>query len=276
MKKTIRKRIFEIIQKAKEGDRASRVFDVFIMSLIFLNVVAVMLETEADLASAYSAIFLWFEYFSVAVFTVEYVLRIWSCVEEIGYEHPVTGRIRFAVRPLLLVDLVAILPFYVPFLIVLDLRFLRAVRLLRMARILKIGRYSEALKTLERVLRSKKEELLISVGIVLLILILASSIMYLLENPVQPQAFSSIPKALWWGVATLTTVGYGDIYPVTALGRFFGAIIEIMGIGLFALPAGIIAGGFSEELHSKSKTAVCPHCGLALAHENASSAPAAS
>jgi voltage-gated potassium channel len=276
MRTSVRKRTFEIIQKAKEGDRASRVFDVFIMSLIFLNVVAVMLETEADLASAYSAIFLWFEYISVAVFTIEYVLRLWSCVEEIGHEHPVMGRIRFAMKPLLLVDLVAILPFYVPFLIVLDLRFLRAVRLLRLARILKIWRYSEALKTLERVLRSKKEELLISVGIVLLILILASSIMYLLENPVQPQAFSSIPQALWWGVATLTTVGYGDIYPVTALGKFFGAVIEIMGIGLFALPAGIIAGGFSEELHSKSKTAVCPHCGLPLTGKNASSAPSVS
>jgi len=267
LSKRFRKRVFEIIEKAKEGDRASRTFDIFIMSLIFLNVFAVVLDTEADLASAYSIAFLWFEYFSVAVFTVEYCLRIWSCVEEIGYEHPILGRIRYALRPLLLVDLLAILPFYVPFVIVMDLRFLRAVRLLRLARVLKIGRYSEALKTLERVLLSKKEELLISVAVVLLILVVSSSLMYFLENEAQPQAFSSIPKALWWGVATLTTVGYGDIYPVTPLGKFFGAIIEILGIGLFALPAGIIAGGFSQELHSRHMTKICPHCGKSLAED---------
>jgi len=101
----------------------------------------------------------------------------------------------------------------------------------------------------------------------MMILVLASSIMYLLESEVQPQTFSSIPKALWWGVATLTTVGYGDIYPITALGKFFGAIIEILGVGLFALPAGIIAGGFSEELRSKRKSRVCPHCGVAIADD---------
>ncbi len=119
----------------------------------------------------------------------------------------------------------------------------------------------------ERVLRAKKDELFIAVGIVFMILILASSIIYFMENEVQPETFSSIPKALWWGVATLTTVGYGDIYPVTALGKFFGAIIEILGVGLIALPAGIIAGGFSGELRSKRKSQVCPHCGVAIADE---------
>ncbi len=273
MKKPIRKRIYEIIQKAREGDRPGRVLNIFILTLIVLNVFAVILETEAELEHAYGTFFLWFEYFSVAVFSVEYVLRLWSCVEETGYERPITGRLRFALRPLVVVDLIAILPFYLPLLITLDLRFVRAIRLLRIARILKAGRYSDAMKTLERVFRSKKEELLISVGIVLLILVLASSIMYFLENEVQPQSFSSIPKALWWGVATLTTVGYGDIYPMTALGKFFGAIIEILGVGLFALPAGIIAGGFSEELRSKHAVVVCPHCGLSFTDDDTVDSP---
>ncbi len=274
MKKSIRRRIYEIIQKAREGDRPGRIFNIFIMTLIFLNVLAVILETEAELAHPFAAFFLWFEYFSVAVFSIEYVLRLWSCVEEPGYEQPVKGRLRFALRPLVLVDLIAVLPFYLPLLLTLDLRFVRAIRLLRIVRILKAGRYSDAMKTLERVFRSKKEELFIAVGIVLLILVLASSIMYFLENEVQPQTFSSIPKALWWGVATLTTVGYGDIYPVTGLGKFFGAIIEILGVGLFALPAGIIAGGFSEELRSNRALTVCPHCGLSLTDDGPTDRPA--
>ncbi len=119
-----------------------------------------------------------------------------------------------------------------------------------MLRILKIGRYSKAMITIGRVLNSKKEELAITGFVLGILLILASSLMYYVENTAQPDVFTSIPAAMWWGIATLTTVGYGDIYPVTILGKVLGALIAVLGIGLFALPAGILAGGFGEELKS--------------------------
>jgi voltage-gated potassium channel len=134
---------------------------------------------------------------------------------------------------------------------------------LRLARWLKIARYSQALDTLGRVLRSRKAELGITAFLGLLLLLFASSLMYFVEHEAQPRVFSSIPSAMWWGVVTLTTVGYGDIYPVTSLGKFIGGAIEILGIGLFALPAGIVASGFAEELQRRKQERghQCPHCG---------------
>ena len=171
------------------------------------------------------------------------------------------GRIRFALQPLQIIDLLAILPFYLPF-IGIDLRFLRAVQLFRLFRLLKMGRYSQSLTTLTNVIKSKKEELSITLFAGFILLIIASSLIYLVENEAQPEAFHSIPNSMWWGVVTLTTVGYGDVYPKTALGKIIGACIALLGIGLFALPAGIIASGFASEIQKKeTEIKVCPHCG---------------
>jgi voltage-gated potassium channel len=156
----------------------------------------------------------------------------------------------------------AILPFYLPMIITLDLRFIRAVRLFRLVRIFKMGRYSESLRLLENVFKEKKEALLITIFMVFILLVIASSLMYFVENEAQPEVFSSILKAMWWGVATLTTVGYGDIYPVTLIGKILGGAIAILGIGMFALPAGILGSGFVEQIQrTRSKSRVCPHCG---------------
>ena len=161
-----------------------------------------------------------------------------------------------------LVDLFAVLPFYLPMIFPFDLRFIRAFRLFRLFRLFKLARYSVAFKTLGRVIKLKKEELNIAVFIIFLLLIVSSSLMYFVEHNVQPNTFQSIPHALWWGVSTLTTVGYGDIYPITPIGKFLGAIIALLGIGIFALPAGIFASGFAEELAKRNKeTIYCPFCG---------------
>ena len=262
MRRKVKKRIFEILEIASAGDLLSRTLDIFIMTLIFLNVVAVILETVKSLSSQYTLFFERFEVFSVSIFTIEYILRLWTCTTDNSFKGPIKGRIRFVVTPLALVDLIAILPFYLPMIISLDLRFIRAVRLLRLFRLFKIGRYSESLKTLGGVLKGKKEELLITVFVVLILLVIASSLLYFVENGAQPESFSSIPAAMWWGVATLTTVGYGDVYPITPIGRFFGAIIAILGIGVFALPAGVLASGFAEEIQRKrEERMICPHCG---------------
>ena len=257
----LRKRIYEILEVGKPGDTLSRNFDIFIISLIGLNVIALILESVESIHNLGPKTFSGFEYVSVIIFSLEYILRIWSCVENPAYRKPITGRLRFSVTLLALIDLLAILPFYLPF-TGFDLRFLRAVRMMRIFRVAKIGRYSQSLKTLQRVLTQKKEQLISSVFILFLLLIIASSMMYFAENRVQPENFSSIPATMWWAVATLTTVGYGDVYPVTQIGKLIASVIAILGIGMFALPTGILGAGFVEEIdRHRRKSIQCPHCG---------------
>lgn len=261
MYQQLKKRIFNILE-ARTDSLDSRIFTIFIITLITLNVIAVILETVEGLSSQYSAIFFTFEIFSIVIFTIEYILRIWSCTADAKYSRPITGRIKYALTPMALVDLIAILPFYLPFLIRLDLRFIRALRLLRFLRLLKVGRYSEALGIFGKAIRARKEELVLSVIVVIILLILVSSAMYFVENQAQPENFSSIPEAMWWGITTLTTVGYGDIYPITTLGKIFGGLIAFLGIAMFALPTGIISSALIEEIQKRRvKKTVCPHCG---------------
>jgi voltage-gated potassium channel len=179
------------------------------------------------------------------------------------------GRLKYMASPLALIDLIAIIPFYLPMIIPVELRLLRLLRLLRVFRVLKLGRYSHAFDTFIDVLRSKKEELLIAFIIMIILLILSSSAMYFVEHEAQPEKFASIPDAMWWAVVTLATVGYGDVYPITAAGRFIGAVVALSAIGLFALPAGILATGFAASIQKrqarKNVTIIlCPSCGLEL------------
>lgn len=258
----VKNRVFKILEIAEENDRVSKIFDIFIMALILFNVIAVVLETVESLVSRFGGFFLTFEFFSVAIFSVEYILRLWTCTEDRRFENPVVGRVRFALTPMAVVDLMAVLPFYLPVIFPLDPRFLRGLRLFRLFRLFKMGRYSESLQTLGFVLKSKTEEFVVTFFTISLLLVFASSLMYYVEHEAQPETFSSIPAAMWWGVATLTTVGYGDVYPITPLGKFLGAVIALLGIGMVALPAGIIASGFAEEMQrKKGKRRICPYCG---------------
>ena len=257
----LKQRIFDVLHDDEVEDPIERYFNTFMLIVIFLSVVSVILETEESLFTLYSVFFRTFEVITVILFTIEYALRIWTCTMDPRYRSPIIGRLKWAFTPMAIIDLVAILPFYIPS-SGLDLRFLRAVRLVRLFRVLKMAHYSQSLKTLTNVLKAKKAELLITLFAGVILLILASSLMYFIEREAQPEAFNSIPSSMWWGVATLTTIGYGDIYPKTALGKLLGSVIAMLGIGLFALPAGIIASGFSAELQNKSKsTVVCPRCG---------------
>lgn len=256
-----RKRLFEIVEKARPGDVASRIFDVSIMTLICLNLLAIILASVERLWLTYWEVFFWFELFSVAVFTAEYVVRVWSCVEERAFRRPVAGRARFALTPLAIVDLLAILPFYLPFLGV-DLRALRVLRLFRLFRIFKMARYSNAMRLLWRVVVARRAELLITLFTMGILLVLASTTMYFAESEAQPAAFPHIPAAMWWAVATLTTVGYGDVYPITALGKLMGSVVAILGIGMFALPTGVLGAGFVAEIQKRKRPRkTCPHCG---------------
>lgn len=251
-------------------------FDIFVLGVILLNVLAIILESVTSLYSALRPWFLAFELFSVTFFSIEYVLRVWTITCDPRYAHPLWGRLRYMLSFMALVDLLAILPFFIRGLVTLlgvpqafhvDMRFLRIMR------IFKVVRYISALRIINNVFRRRREELFVSLIFILFILLIVSCLMYFVEHEAQPEAFSSIPATMWWGVATLTTVGYGDMYPITPLGKVFGGMIAILGIGLFALPAGILAAGCAEEIQRTQvrKAAageVCPHCGRPFdAHE---------
>ncbi len=268
-------RIYKILEFAEPEDQLSKYFDIFILGLIFLNIMVLALETVDSLFQTYELWFRVFEYFSGIVFTIEYVLRVWSCTVSKPYRHPFWGRVRFMVTPLAIIDLLAILPLFLP-LLNSKWQVGRALRLFRLFRVLKLNRYTDSLMILVRVLRSRQEELLLSFFVLSILLAVSSTLIYFAEKDAQPEVFSSIPEAVWWGTITLTTVGYGDVYPVTVIGRIFGGVLAVLGIGIFALPAGILASGFSEELEARkarkrakasSQPQICPHCGKQIHQE---------
>jgi voltage-gated potassium channel len=239
----------------------SQVVSTIIGLLIGLNVLAIILESVPSIYRSRGGGFWTFEVFSVAVFSIEYVLRIWSCTANSEYAHPIVGRARFALKPLQIIDLLAVLPFYISFGYG-DLRFLRLFRLTRIFRIAKLTRYSQALRLMQRVVREKREELAVTVYLTGLLLVCASILMYYVENIAQPDKFSNVFAAMWWSVVTVTTVGYGDVYPITPLGKLLGSAVALVGIGLFALPAAIVTAGFLEELGRRKRPGRrCPHCG---------------
>ncbi len=258
------KRLYEILETPTR-DRAGTWVNGFLIALIILNVAAVMLVTVPSLSARYGAFFHVFEEISVFVFTVEYLLRAWVCTQDPGYRHPVTGRIKHVFSPFALIDLLAIAPFYVPMIIPVHLLFIRVLRLLRLFRLLKLGRYSESIRSLGAVLKAKKEEIAVAATMAAMLLVFASGLMYLIENAAQPEVFSSIPATMWWAVETMTTVGYGDVYPVTPAGKVLAAIIAILGITIFLLPAGIVAAGYAEHMrHRHDGRMRCPKCGHEL------------
>lgn len=256
----LRQRAYAVVEADVDGGER---YDVAIISLICLNVLAMMLETVQGLHAAYGGFFYAFELFSVAVFSGDYVLRLWTCVERPAFRGAVAGRLRYAVTPMALVDLASVLPFFLPFLGV-DLRFARALRIMRLLRLAKLARYSHALRMVGRVVSGKKEELASTFSLVGVLLLVASSLMYFAERDAQPDKFSSIPEAMWWGIVTLTTVGYGDVFPVTSLGKVLSAVIALLGIGVVALPTGILGAAFVEEMQAarQARTVVlCGRCG---------------
>lgn len=266
-------RVYQILTDPAEDDRVGNAFSNFIFALIFVNVLATVLETVQSLGRPYAHVFHAIEVFSVVVFSVEYVLRLWSCTSHPDFRHPIRGRLAVASKPMPVVDLLAILPFYLQVLIPgLDLRFVRALRLFRIFRVFRAGKLAEAIRILSAVVRNRREELLASFVVILIVVVLAANVMYLLEHRAQPKNFASVPAAMWWAIVTVTTIGYGDVVPITPFGRILGAVMALMGIVMLAMPVGIMGSGFLEEIEKRrgeKKLAnpgpdpppLCPHCG---------------
>lgn len=248
------------------GEPASRAHDVVsavLFTAIMLSVVAIVLEAEPGIGQEVRSVLAVADTAFLLLFAAEYVLRVWSCTANPDYAHPVWGRLRYMARPMMIIDLLAIAPMILIGLGV-DLRSLRMFRLVRLFRVLKLSRYITAIEKLGRVFQRQRSQLMLAVGVVLFLLLLSSTLMYEVEHHAQPEAFSSITATMWWSVASLTTVGYGDIYPITPLGKILAGIAAILGVGLVALPAGILASGFSEIAHEDKHQRACPHCGEKL------------
>jgi voltage-gated potassium channel len=241
-----RREVHDILEVGGDAHPAGRLVNAFIILLIFLNAIAFAAETVDGLAAQYGPAFRAFNVFSVIVFSIEYALRLWSAVDipMLSRLPHWRARLRFAARPIMLIDLFAVLPFYLQWIYPMDLRVLRVLRLFRL---LKLVRYSPALQTLGRVLADEYRALLGALLVILVLLLFASTAMYFLERGAQPDKFGSVPAAAWWALATLTTVGYGDVVPITPFGKLLGGVVMLLGVGMIALPVAIIATGFSQE-----------------------------
>lgn len=260
---TLKQKIFLLIDNEKGNKKGDYFVEYLISGLILLNVIAIFLESYKSINAKYSGLFYGIEMVSIVIFSIEYILRIWVADLQYPTLSPIKARLKYIFSFLGLVDLLSILPFYLPYLITIDLRVMRVLRLLRLLRLLKLNRHSKSLKLIGTVLKNTKNDILVTVFMVFILLVLASTLMYSLENEAQPEAFENIGQALWWAVATLTTVGYGDIYPITGLGKLLSGVIALLGIGIVALPTGIISSAYIDEVQKQKSKNVCecPKCG---------------
>lgn len=241
-----KKRIFDIIQIGHDYDTVSRGFDFFIMGMVLLNLAIAILDTF-DFTIPWRPVMLTIEAFTVICFTIEYILRIWTAEYLYPRETRANAVRRYVTSFSGIVDLLSFLPFYLPVFFPAGVVAFRMLRIIRIFRLFRVNSYYDALNVIGDVIRSKKDQLLSSIFIILILMTASSLCMYSLEHDVQPNVFKNAFSGLWWSVSTLLTVGYGDIYPITLAGRIFGIIITFLGVGMVAIPTGILSAGFVEQ-----------------------------
>jgi voltage-gated potassium channel len=247
---SLRHRVHQVLEAGRSSGRLGLAFEIFLIALIVANALAVSLDSVPQFGSAWGRYFQIFEYLSVAIFTLEYLLRVGTAPEDPRFaERPVGDRLRYVLQPYMLIDLIAIAPAYIA--LFMPFADLRILRLFRLFRLLKIARYSPAVTTLIHVLSLERRALFGTLLLLLCIMSLCAEGMYIIEGRVQPNVFGNLPSCMYWAIITLTTVGYGDAVPVTAAGRLLAGATAIMGLGIFALPVGIIASAFVTEIHRR-------------------------
>ncbi|HVP84790.1 MAG TPA: cyclic nucleotide-gated ion channel [Rhizomicrobium sp.] len=248
---SFRYRTYLVLEGGAAAGPLSMAVRAFLVALIIANVVAYIFQSVPWVRKDYLTDLTMFEIFSIAVFAIEYLLRIWTAPEDPVHAAggPIIGRLRYAIQPMMIVDLLAFAPSLVALIVpFVDLRILLLARLLRL---LKIARYSPALTTLADVLKQERRALFGTVLLLICAMVFAASAMHAAEGHIQPDAFGTIPDSMWWAITTLTTVGYGDVVPATSLGRVIAAVTMVTGLGIFALPVGIVATGFVNMIHRR-------------------------
>jgi voltage-gated potassium channel len=247
---SLRFRVHEVLESGRSSGALGLAFEALLILLIITNVAAVTIETMPQFGTAYHKWFNYFEIVSVAIFTAEYVLRLWTAPEDPRFsDNPTRARLRFALQPYMVIDFLAFAPAYVAlFIPIADLRILRMFRLLRL---LKMARYSPAVSTLIHVLSQERRALFGTLLLLLCVMCMSAEFMYIAEGHVQPNVFGTLPDCMYWAIVTLTTVGYGDKVPITQLGRLIAGVTMILGLGLFALPVGIISASFLSEIRRR-------------------------
>ncbi|MGB1216282.1 MAG: ion transporter [Saprospiraceae bacterium] len=283
MKKIVDYLFVLIDDENKKDSRLNYWLSLLIMGLIITSIVAVMIDSDAILSEKYKKPLFLFEVFAVAIFSMEYIARLITAHRR--YPNKKTWRgaaIKYIFSSMAIIDILAILPFYIEMAqgvlvyfgmkTVIDLRFIRVLRLMRLLRIFKMGRYNDSMKLISRVLKEEKEKLLLTIFITFILLILSSALIYTVEQGGEhAHQFPNMYSSMWWAIATLTTVGYGDVYPVTALGKILAGVIALLGIGLVALPTGILSSAFVDRINENNEeegTCNCPHCGKEIERKN--------
>ena len=252
----LRAQVFSILHAPDSRHVTARWVNYFLAALIIANAISVTLETIPGINAQLATTLWWFEAVSTGIFIVEYVARVWTCVEQHHLARPVAGRLRFMSQPLSLLDLVAILTYWTPW----DLRFLRIVRLVRLLKVFHLYEFEAALDRLSVSLSRRRELLLVAVVLMVVFVYLAASLLYQFEHHRQPEVFSSVPATFWWASVTFNTIGYGDMVPLTTMGRVFASLVSVFGIGVFALPTAIIIAAIIES-SAVGSVYVCGACG---------------
>ncbi|MBK7337607.1 MAG: ion transporter [Saprospirales bacterium] len=280
--------VFQVLDEEDDaGHPLNKPVGLGIMALIALSVIAVIFESDQYLSDTFHRWFYAFEVFAVTIFTLEYLGRAWTADLKFKDLSRWQAIRRFVFSPLALIDLLAIAPFYLELALmaygaqkILDTRFLRVLRLMRLLRLFKLNRYNQSLRLIVKVVRDEREKMVVTLFMVGILLVLSSALMFTAEHDVQPDKFPNIYTSLWWSIATITTVGYGDVYPITPGGKILAGMIALLGIGLVALPTGILASSFVNYLkdsdsqkeleedkeEEKPPLDFCPYCGKKLPH----------
>lgn len=265
----LKERVYRVLEPGDYQNKASEYFNIFITLVIIVSIAVMVLSSVHPLWVKYSLLFRVVFFFTTLVFSIEYPLRLWSCTADSRYASPLNGRLKWALTPFALIDLIVVFPFYLDIFMGINIT---ALVVLRVFRVFKLIRYSDSINMIIRVVKMQKDMLITAYLVLFIALISASTLMFQIENSGQPETFSSIPATMWWGVVTLTTVGYGDMVPLTTPGKILGGCITLLGIGIFAMPAGILASGFTQQLQKRVSTMrhghlehhgevfLCPHC----------------
>jgi voltage-gated potassium channel len=249
---TIRTKTYQLLESETSKNFTAKAINIFLIVLIISNVIAAIFESEANYHNAYHQEFALFEFISLSLFCIEYLLRVWCCIENPKYQNvsPLKARTNYVFTPMAIIDLIAILPFIIALFFAIDLRTLR---LLRVLRLLKLTHYFKGFNIFINVISKELKSISAAMMVMIFLIVIAASLMHAVEGKVQPEVFGSIIESIWWAVVTMTTVGYGDVVPITGIGKIISTFIMLIGVGLVALPAAMLAARFGEELRERKK-----------------------